>query len=282
MQAEGFRVDDRYETYFAALSRAFTSQEILRPSTLTAMGLNELLNHFILGQKGDLRTVIYIQPTKDLWMRSEVRQFKTMVQQKLTEQGIPAANVTMTGANLLTGELKDLILKNLRSSLGLAGISILLVLLIYYRDITAVLLSLLPLMVGLAVLSGVMVVLRINYNFLNIMIIPMIVGIGLDDGVHFTNTYRQSRPAQRLKGLMRTGRAVVLTSLTTLIGFGSITLSHYPGLQSMGMVSVIGITACLLATLVILPPLFHLIDRFKLKTLQQAAGNLPRKELGPF
>ncbi len=131
---------------------------------------------------------------------------------------------------------------------------------LYYRNLAAVLLSLLPLMAGLAVLSGLMAVLRIEYNFLNIMILPMIVGIGLDDGVHFTNTYRQTAPLYRPDGLRRTGRAVVLTSLTTLIGFGSITLSHYPGLRSMGYVSVLGITACMAASLIILPAFFQIME----------------------
>ena len=56
-----------------------------------------------------------------------------------------------------------------------------------------------------------------------------------------------------------TGRALVLTSLTTLVGFGSITLSHYPGLKSMGYVAVIGISACLLASIIVLPAIFSMM-----------------------
>jgi len=259
MHNQGFKVADLYEPYFASLARAFAAQEILLPSTLQAMGLQDLLRAFVLEQGDNSKTVIYIQPAKDLWLRADVRQFKEMIVRKLNDAGLTDGSYILTGANLLTGDLKDLILKNMRSALGLAGISILMVLLLYYRNIAAVLMSLLPLMAGLAALSGLMAVLRIEYNFLNIMILPMIVGIGLDDGVHFTNTYRQTAPSDPTDGLRRTGRAVVLTSLTTLIGFGSITLSHYPGLQSMGYVSVIGITACMIAALIILPALFQLM-----------------------
>ena len=66
------------------------------------------------------------------------------------------------------------------------------------------------------------------------MVLPMIIGIGIDDGVHFTNTFRWSDSQGLQKGLFQTSRAVVLTSLTTMVGFGSIALSHYPGLKSMG------------------------------------------------
>jgi hypothetical protein len=261
MQDAGFRVADLYDAYFARLARAFAAQDILLPSTLQAMGLQDLLKTFVLTQADRLQTVIYIQPNKNLWLRADVRQFKETIVGTLGRAGIAADRYTLTGANLLTGDLKDLILKNLRASLGLAVVSILVVLIFYYRNIGSVLLSLLPLMIGLAVLSGVMVLMRIEYNFLNIMILPMIVGIGLDDGVHFTNTFRRAAPFYRPDGLYRTGRAVVLTSLTTLIGFGSITLSHYPGLQSMGYVSVIGISACLLASLIVLPAIFQLLGK---------------------
>ena len=264
MRNEGFRVNGLYDTYFQALAHAFTSQDILFPSTLQSMGLPDLLKGFILDQEGGLmRTVIYVQPVNDLWLRDEVRQFKASLQQTFSTAGLSNNRYTITGANLLTGELKDLILKNLRTSLGLACISILVVLILYYRSLTAVLLALVPLIASLAALSGIMAVLRIEYNFLNIMIIPMVVGIGLDDGVHFTNTFRQTDYARLPDGLLRTGRAIVLTSLTTLIGFGSIMLSHYPGLKSMGYVAVIGITACLISSLIILPPLFHILSRYR-------------------
>jgi predicted RND superfamily exporter protein len=98
----------------------------------------------------------------------------------------------------------------------------------------------------------------IEFNFLNIMVLPMIIGIGIDDGVHFTNTFRWSDSHGLQKGLFQTSRAVVLTSLTTMVGFGSISLSHYPGLKSMGYVAVIGIVACLLASIIVLPAIFSL------------------------
>jgi hypothetical protein len=63
--------------------------------------------------------------------------------------------------------------------------------------------------------------------------------------------------------MARTGRAVVLTSLTTMAGFGTLVLSHYPGLRSMGYVAVIGISACLMASIIILPALYTLILKWK-------------------
>jgi len=164
---------------------------------------------------------------------------------------------------LLTGQLKGLILQNLKVSLILAASSILVILWFYFRKLRYLFYAILPLVSGLSVLMGMMVLLSIEFNFLNIMVIPMIIGIGIDDGVHFTNTLRYPDDNSSLNGLFQTGRAVVLTSLTTIAGFGSIILSHYPGLKSMGTVAVIGIAGCLLSSIIIMPAIFFHIERNK-------------------
>jgi len=106
-----------------------------------------------------------------------------------------------------------------------------------------------------------MAIFSIDFNFLNVIVIPMIVGIGIDDGVHLTNTFREKGNTGIVSGISLTARAVLLTSFTTLVGFGSIVLAHYPGLKSMGYVAVIGIGACLLVSLLVLPPIFCLLQR---------------------
>ena len=106
-----------------------------------------------------------------------------------------------------------------------------------------------------------MTLFQVDFNFLNIMVLPMIIGIGIDDGVHFTNTFRHPNYHTPLRGLFQTGRAVVLTSLTTIAGFGSIILSHYPGLRSMGIVAVIGIAGCLFGSIILMPAIFEMLNR---------------------
>ena len=115
-----------------------------------------------------------------------------------------------------------------------ALITIFFLLLIDFRNLKLSLLTLLPLALSMASLLGIMAVAGIKFDFINIIAIPLLIGIGIDDGVHFTNTYCKSDHINMSEGMFQTGRAVVLTSLTTLVGFGSIALSHYPGLRSMG------------------------------------------------
>ena len=222
-----------------------------------------MLKPFVYRKGEYFKTVTYIQPSIDLWARTDTDRFKKMIINTLEANRITKDHYDLTGANLLTGDLKDLIISNLESALWLAGLSIVLVLIMYYRSLKFFFLSLLPLIVGLAAMSGIMVVFGLDFNFLNVMVLPMIIGIGIDDGVHLVNTYKRSHPSDLFEALSKTGRAVVLTSLTTLVGFGSITLSHYPGLRSMGYVALIGIVACLFASVIVMPAVFSIIGNQK-------------------
>ncbi len=263
LKENGFEILDLYDEYFESLSRALSEYKLLLPTTLQDKELEKFLKLFVIRKGNAYKTVTYISPNKDLWSRSETFQFKEMIIRTLEEGGIKKNRYLLTGPNLLTGDLKELIINNLQSSLLFASLSIVAVLLIYYRSLKLVLFSITPLLIGLASLAGIMTMFGLDFNFLNLIVIPMIVGIGIDDGVHFTNTFCQSDHLNNSEKMFQTGRAVVLTSLTTIIGFGSIILSHYPGLKSMGYVAIIGISACMIASIVVLPAIFAVVSQSK-------------------
>ncbi len=260
LEENGFERSDLYDKYFEVLSKAFSTKKILLPSSILDTEVGNLLRLFIPGKGESYKFVTYIIPKKNLWSRAETNELKEMIIRKLKDKGIGEDSYKLTGANLLTGDLKETIIKNLKSSMWLAGLIIVVVLLIYYRSLIFLALSTLPLIVGLATLSGIMVILHLDFNFLNLLVLTMIVGIGIDDGVHLVNTFKQAKNDNMLEEVSQTGRAVILTSLTTLVGFGSIALSHYPGLRSMGYVASIGISACLFASIIVLAVIFPIIS----------------------
>lgn len=266
MTENGFEIRDLYDEYFERLSRALSEDKLLLPASIQDKELERLLKTFVIRKGNAYKTVAYISPNTDLWSRSDTSRFKEMIIRKLAESGVKKSSYQLTGQNLLTGELKGLIINNLKSSLWLAGLGIIAVLIIYYRSLKLVLFSITPILIGLAFLAGIMPVLGLEFNFINLIVIPMIVGIGIDDGVHFTNTYCKSEHLNISETMYQTGRAVILTSLTTLVGFGSIALSHYPGLRSMGYVAVLGIGACMFASIIVLPAIFSMM-RNKNKSL---------------
>jgi len=259
----GFRFSQGTQHYIDQLGQGFARDSVLLPSHLNAPDIGPDLKRLFFQKDNRFTAIIYIHPSRDLWLYKDTSRFKTRLVQSLTQAGIDPGGYDLTGANLLTGQLKALILQNLKVSLILAASSILVILWFYFRKLRYLFYAILPLVSGLSVLMGMMVLLSIEFNFLNIMVIPMIIGIGIDDGVHFTNTLRYPDDNSSLNGLFQTGRAVVLTSLTTIAGFGSIILSHYPGLKSMGTVAVIGIAGCLLSSIIIMPAIFFHIERNK-------------------
>jgi len=260
MAENGFKIRGLYDEYFERLSRAFSEDKPFLPSSVHDKELEKLLKIFIIQKGSAFRTVTHIIPNTDLWSRSDTSRLKEMIIRKLEKNGVMKSQYLLTGPNLLTGDLKELIIDNLKSSLWIAGLCILAVLIIYYRSLKPVLLSITPILIGMVSLIGLMPVLGLDFNFINLIVIPMMVGIGLDDGIHFTNTYYNSDQPNISNAMFQTGRAVILTSLTTIVGFGSISLSHYPGLKSMGYVAVIGIGACMVASIIVLPAIFSMME----------------------
>ncbi len=91
---------------------------------------------------------------------------------------------------------------------------------------------------------------------MNIFVTTMIIGIGVDYGLHILHRYREAGaagPEELQRGLVETGNAVVVAALSTVAGFGSLVFSHYPGLRSIGLVAILGAVSTALVAITLLP-----------------------------
>src|SRR6185436_3496895 len=116
--------------------------------------------------------------------------------------------------------------------------------------------SLFPLLVGVVWMLGGMVLLGLAMNFFNVFVTAMIIGVGVDYGVHMIHRYREERDGDRERleaGLTETGKAVVLAALANVVGFGSLVWSSYPGIRSIGYVAIMGSSSSPLVALTVLP-----------------------------
>ena len=95
--------------------------------------------------------------------------------------------------------------------------------------------------------------LDIPLNPANMIVLPLILGIGIDDGVHVVHDFRRQTGRYRLS--RSTATAVLLTSATTMIGFGTMMFAQHQGLRSLGQVLTIGVFCCLGTSIVMLPAL---------------------------
>ncbi len=132
-----------------------------------------------------------------------------------------------------------------------ASIAVVLLLMFDLRRPGHVLLSVLPLACGTLWMLGSMRIAGVRYNLANIVALPLIIGVGIDNAVHLLHRFQQDGDVHRT--FVQTGGAVILSSLTTMIGFGSLALASHRGLKSLGEVLFIGVGCCLLATLLALP-----------------------------
>ncbi len=140
---------------------------------------------------------------------------------------------------------------------ALAVISLLL--LIDLRSIRYTLLALLPLGIGVAQTFGLLGLLGIPLNPANMIALPLLLGISVDEGVHIVHDFLDQRGRYSIS--QSTAVAVVVDSLTTVVGFGSLMIASHQGLQSLGRVLTLGVTCCLFTSMVMLPALLTWFTR---------------------
>jgi hopanoid biosynthesis associated RND transporter like protein HpnN len=156
-------------------------------------------------------------------------------------------------------------LKSMKDGLERAGLFafgvIALVLLIDFRRPGRTLLALLPL--GMAVLFsvGVLGLCGMPLNPANMIAFPLILGVGVDNGVHVLHDYLIRRSAGQVLVSRAIGRGVLVKALTTMIGFGTLMISTERGLVGLGLILTLGVGCSMLTALVLLPALLHLHDR---------------------
>jgi hypothetical protein len=103
-----------------------------------------------------------------------------------------------------------------------------------------------------ALTVGAMAVFDLAFNFANVIVLPLLLGIGVDSAIHVVLRARQT-PDPELVGITSTPRAVFASALTTIASFGTLMLSPHAGTAGMGLVLTIAVTASLLTVLVVLP-----------------------------
>lgn len=167
----------------------------------------------------------------------------------------------VTGMPPVFRALIQVIGKDGRNAVYLTLVIVFIFLWIDFGSYREALLAMIPLGVGITWMVGLMYLTGQQLTALNFMGLPMIVGIGIDDGVHIIHRW-QSEGKHKLHIIFSsTGKAILLTSLTTMIAFGSLIFSIYRGFGQLGSALFVGVGACFLATVIILPAIIYWVDK---------------------
>ncbi|XWN37975.1 MAG: MMPL family transporter [Balneola sp.] len=166
-----------------------------------------------------------------------------------------AASTSIVAASML-----DLMRTESPYMVGATFIIIYLFMIFTFRSFRWSVISMLPLVVGLLWLFGIMMLFGLQFNFYNLVVLPAILGIGEDSGVHLAHRYRDEGKNSMWAVLSSTGQHISMGSITTMLGFAGLLFTSHPGLQSLGVMAVIGIGMTLLTSLTFLPALIQWLE----------------------
>ena len=166
-----------------------------------------------------------------------------------------------TGMPPVFRALIEIIGRDGRNAVFLTLIIVFLLLLVDFRSPVAALMAMIPLACGVLWMVGLMKLTGMQITVMNIMALPMIVGIGIDDGVHIVHRWKHEGKRKINTVFSSTGKAILLTSLTTMLAFGSLVFSIWRGFGHLGGALFIGVGACFLATVFILPGIIGVFEK---------------------
>jgi predicted RND superfamily exporter protein len=252
--------DDIHDTFQAL-------QEQDDTSPLRANDLPDALQKRFIGVHQ--KYLLQVYPKEDVWQRKHQEKFVTDLQSI-----VPTATGTPVQLYYYTELLKDSYVQAAYYSLG----AIVLMVLLHFRTLSSVILALLPVVIGSIWLGGFMGWERLSFNPANIMVLPLMIGIGVTNGIHILNRFAEEKDPGILG--KSTGKAVFISGLTTISGFGSLLLAQNQGISSLGEVMSVGLATCMIAALTFLPALLKLLNPQNAPTKKQPSGDNARSTLG--
>lgn len=190
-----------------------------------------------------------------LFAPADERITQTVAELQQVADGPLGGNIT--GMPLLEAQLRNLLERDLLK-ITLASLALVTgLLVIYYRKLRPVLAVLLPLSLAWALFGASLVVLGMPIHLYNLLAVPLVIGYGIDDHIFLVHRYQTSRDMRT--SMMTAGRAIVLTTLSTVAGFLALLIAHFPGLRQFGISGALAVLFCLIAALMILPALLALL-----------------------
>ena len=221
----------------------------LEASEVTLDDLPEELRRRWQAADGSAR--VDIQPGIAIVDNSDLRRFADAVLEVVP---------TASGGPIIITQAGRVVLRAFLEATALAAVLISAILLVMLRRFADIVLVLVPLAFAALMTVAASVVLGLAFNFANVIVLPLLLGLGVSSSIHLVMRHREEGGGVVVLS-SSTPRAVLFSSLTTVAAFGSLAVSGHRGMTSMGQLLTVAILFVLLATLVVLPCLMTFVGR---------------------
>ncbi|MBA2662701.1 MAG: MMPL family transporter [Bradymonadaceae bacterium] len=216
------------------------------------------------GQEFAFEYLIYVNERIDHMIGEQARRFLGEVQDVANQTEV---DLRIGSQSYIYTAMLDEIKDDGAKMLGIAVVIVFLLLMIFFRSAFRAMMALTPLAVGALWMFGFCAWFGIKLDFFNVIILPVVIGLGVDDGVHFYYQYLARGRGSILHVVHTVGSAVAMTTVTSIIGFGGLAITNYAGLQSIGYLAIVGIASAFAATILLMPPILWLAEKYDLRWL---------------
>lgn len=223
-------------------------REVSHAEPITVADLPASLRDRYIGKNGQWLVCVFAK--NSLWDYKPLERFIAQVQ---------TVDPEATGKPFTTLEGLRAMKESFLWAALYAAVAMFLILLLDFRSLKCTLVALGPVVMGLCLTFGAMCLFNIPLNPANMIALPLILGVGMDNGVHVLHDFR-SRPSGVYSLTHATGRGILVAGLTTILGFGTLMISSHRGIASLGLALSLGVSCCMLCSLVTLPALLRILS----------------------
>jgi hypothetical protein len=222
-------------------------KESLEAAPVTEADVPQELKRRFVGASGKL--LLQVAPKGEIFEREPLEAFVRQV-----KSVVPKA----TGEPVMVYESLTVLRDSYLKAFGYAFIGIAVILLINFKSLRFALIGTLPLAAGLLLMVGGMWLAGVSFNSANIIVLPLILGVGIDSAIYIINRYRQGDETPARVAMSSSGIGVFLNALTILFSFGALMVAHHQGVFSIGAVMSLGMVASVAVFMVFLPALLEI------------------------
>ncbi|SCY43697.1 efflux RND transporter permease subunit [Alkaliphilus peptidifermentans] len=229
---------------------------------LTIEQLPDSLKSNFVGKDGKLS--VEAIPNKNIWESENYNTIASAIKD--------ASGRNPVGMPAIMNEVTIYVKKDILKISLFCITSLFIILLIMFRSIKDAFIILIPLLLTIFMTLGIVPIFKTDLNIFSVIAFPVLIGIGVDSGVHLLHRIKTSQDKDIPYILTHTGKAIMMTTITTLIGFGSLYFTNHPGLSSFGLLTIVGMSLCLVLTLTLLPALYLVLYRKDIRKIVQPSN----------